>query len=139
MPGNVNGITIAPDDTCHAVSCAPFDPVKGGIYSLPTSAFDSGQLPAPLVSDLGILDGVGVTRRGTMIASNPVTGELFAFREDGERLMLAVADNPVAMPADINVAYPRALDGEPALLVPDISVGRPPGTSTVAVLDISGL
>ena len=46
---------------------------------------------------------------------------------------------PTQMPADFNVVYPRCLDGEPALLVPDIRVPSEPGAANVSVLAIAGL
>jgi len=140
MPGYVNGLAVSPiDDVCWAVSCSPVDPVKGGIYRLPRDSFSTGIQPEPLYSGLGILDGVGVTRRGTVLASNPLTGEIYAFPTDGRQLVVSLSGASIAMPADFNVVYPKALDGEPALLVPDISVGKPPGTGQIAVAAITGL
>jgi len=142
MPGWVNGITFSKeDDSCWAVSCSLHDPAVGGIYQLAPDHFASGVQPAPVISGLGILDGVGVTRRGTIVASTPVSGEVHAFTRDGRHLVLRLADDQkiVRMPADFNVCYPRALAGEPALLVTDISVGRQPGDGSVTVVDIAGL
>jgi hypothetical protein len=140
MPSYVNGLAISPvDDTCFAVSCSPVDPVRGGVYNLTPSAFESGVQPDPLIRDLGVLDGVGVSRRGTAIATNPRTGEIFAFTTGGRRLSVNLGEFAVAMPADMNVVYPTALAGAPALLVPDISVGRPAGTGRVVVAAVRGL
>jgi hypothetical protein len=141
MPNYVNGLAVSPlDDVCHAVSChLPTDPEGGAVYRLTRADFDSGVQPPPIQRNLGVLDGIGLTRRGTLIASNPMTGVLAAFRADGTPFTIEVADNPVRMPADFNVVYPSALGGEPALLIPDISVGQPPGAGVVAVADISGL
>jgi hypothetical protein len=141
MPGFVNGLAVSPlDGACVAVSCSrAFDPVNGGIYVLTMDDFASGRQPNPLHRDLDPIDGVGVTRRGTIVVSNPLTGRLRAIMADGVRADLEPDDWPVAYPADINVVYPTALSGEPALLVPDVSVGRPEGTGVVGVLDLSGL
>lgn len=141
MPGYVNGVTISPaDDTAWAVSCSPVDPVKGGLYHLGPQSFESGEQPPPLHRDLGILDGVGMTKRGTALVSNPLTGEIVAFPEGGGQVVLqSDTPHPVRFPADFNVVYPSALDGEPALLVPDIGLGYEPGGASIAVLDISGL
>lgn len=143
MPGYVNGVTVSPvDDTVWAVSCSPVDPVGGGLYQLTRDAFENEEQPPPVVQGLGILDGVGMTRRGTALVSLPREGEIIAFPSQGggEPVVLTTDQpNPVRFPADFNVVYPRALDGEPALLVPDIGLGYEPGASTVAVLDISGL
>jgi hypothetical protein len=140
MPGYVNGATISPlDGTCFAVSCSPTDPVHGGVYQLPASAFASGVQPPPLQRDLGQLDGVGVTRRGTVLAGNPLENEIHAFTADGEHGIIAGDGLPTRMPADFNVVYPRCLDGEPALLIPDIMVGTAPGECTVSVLAVPGL
>jgi hypothetical protein len=140
MPGYVNGATTSPlDGTCFAVSCSPVDPVGGGVYRLPGDAFASGAQPAPLWRGLGQLDGVGVTRRGTVLAGNPLENEIHAFTPDGAHGVIAGDGWPCRMPADFNVAYPHCLGGEPALLVTDIMVGTGPGECTVSVLAIPGL
>lgn len=141
MPGFVNGVTASPvEDSVWAVSCSPHDPVKGGVYRLTDDDFASGHLPDPVHSGLGILDGVGVSRRGTVFASNPRVGEIHAFTAEGAHHIIQVDGKNVApMPADFNVCYPKVLDGEPALLVTNIDVGGPPEGSSVAVVDISSL
>jgi hypothetical protein len=140
MPNYVNGVTVSPvDDVPYAVSCSYGDPVDGGIYRLDHEAFASGVQPAPLKTGYGIQDGVGVTRRGTVLISNPTNGRLLGFRADGTDIEVVVDGLPARAPADFNVVYPRFLDGEPVLLIPDIAVGADPGTSTVSAVDISGL
>jgi hypothetical protein len=142
MPGWVNGITLSKtDDSCWAVSCSQHDPVGGGIYRLDPEDFIQGIQPDPVIAGLGILDGIGITRRGTILASTPVSGEVHAFTSEGEHKLIRLEDDEkiVRMPADFNVCYPLVLNGEPALLVTDISVGRQPGDGSVAVVDISGL
>lgn len=140
MPGYVNGATTSPlDGTCFAVSCSPVDPVRGGVYRLSAAAFATGVQPAPLHRDLGQLDGVGVTRRGTVLAGNPLENEIHAFTPDGDRGIVSGDGLACRMPADFNVVYPRCLDGEPALLITDIMVGTAPGECTVSVLAIPGL
>jgi hypothetical protein len=141
IPGFVNGVSISPiDDSCWIVSCSEHDPVNGGVYRLAREDFAGGVLPAPVACGLGILDGVGVTRRGTVLASNPMTGEIHALTAGGEHFMIRIGgDKIVRMPADFNVCYPTLLNGEPALLVPDISVGCPAGDGVVAIVDIAGL
>jgi hypothetical protein len=140
MPGYVNGATVSPlDGTCYAVSCSPVDPVRGGVYRLSAGAFASGVQPPPLHRDLGQLDGVGVTRRGTVLAGTPLENKIHAFTPDGEHGLISGDGLPCRMPADFNVVYPRCLDGEPALLITDIMVGTAPGDCTVSVLAIPGL
>jgi hypothetical protein len=141
MPGFVNGITSSPVEASQwVVSCSQHDPVRGGIYRLTEDDFRSGELPAPVHQGLGILDGVGVSRRGTVFASNPLTGEIHAFPVGGEHFVVRVDGANVApMPADFNVCYPTALGGEPALLVTNIDVGGAPGGSSVTAVDISSL
>jgi hypothetical protein len=141
MPGFVNGLAVSPlDGACLAASCSrTFDPVNGGVYALRPGDFSRGVQPEPTVRDLEPIDGIGMTRRGTLLASNPLTGRIHAITADGAHAELAADEWPVAMPADINVVYPTALGGEPALLVPDVSVGAPPGSGVVAVLDLTGL
>jgi hypothetical protein len=142
MEGFVNGLAASPiEDVVWAVSCHPgHDPVNGGLYRLTPDDFERNRLPPPVLRDLGILDGVGVTRRGTLLVSTPVTGDVHAFTADGRHLLVRVeGENVVRMPADFNVCHPKALHGEPALLVTDISVGFSPGDASVAVIEISGL
>jgi hypothetical protein len=140
-PGFVNGVTISPvDDSCWVVSCSSHDEAQGALYRLTDADFDAGELPEPAVSGLGVLDGVSITRRGTVFVSNPRTGELHALLPDGGHVLVLVEDRPVARtPADINVCYPRHLGGEPALLVPDVSVAADAGQGSVSILDITGL
>ncbi|WP_433190025.1 hypothetical protein [Actinoallomurus sp. CA-150999] len=140
MPGYVNGCAVSPlDGVCWGVSCSPVDPVGGGVYRLPMSAFRSGVQPPPVHRDLGELDGVCVTRRGTVVVTAPMKNEIHAFTADGGHFLVGGAGLPTRMPADINVVYPRHLDGEPALMVADIMVGTPPGDCTVSVLAVPGL
>ena len=139
MPGFSNGTTASPvDGACWAVSCSPTDPARGGVYRLADEAFATGVQPPPFRRDLGVLDGVGVTRRGTVLAGNPLEGVIHAFKPDGGHAVVRGLPDGV-MPADFNVTYPRCLDGEPALLVPDIAVGKPVGGGSVFVLAVAGL
>jgi hypothetical protein len=140
MPNYVNGITVSPiDQVAYAVSCMYNDPVEGGVYRLDDDAFASGEQPAPIRSGFGIQDGVAVTRRGTVLISNPLTGRILGFRADGSDVEVVAAGLPTRMPADFNVVYPPFLNGEPALLITDISVGSPPGDATVSAVAIEGL
>ncbi len=136
----MNGITVSPvDGSTWFVSCSNHDPVQGGLYRLTQADFSAGSLPAPQVAGLGILDGIGVTRRGSVLASTPRSGELHLFTPEGEHRVLKLdGENICRMVADFNVCYPSVLESEPALLVPDISVGLPPGDATVSVIDLSG-
>lgn len=140
MPGFVNGCAVSPvDGVAWAVSCSPTDPVGGGVYRLPLRAFESGLQPPPAWRDLGELDGVCVSRRGTVFATAPLKNEIHAFTSDGEHGVVTATGLPTRMPADLNVVYPRCLDGEPALMIADIMVGTPPGDCTVSVVAIPGL
>ena len=140
VPGFVNGVTVSPaDGQCWIVSCSSHDPHEGALFRLLPEDFETGVLPKPAVSGLGVLDGVSFTRRGSVFVSNPRTGEIHAFLADGSHRLVLVDDKAVAVnPADINVCYPHCLDGEPALLVADVSVAAKAGEGTVTVLDISG-
>ncbi|GAA2312955.1 hypothetical protein [Streptomyces violaceusniger] len=140
MPGYVNGCAVSPvDGACWAVSCSPVDPVGGGVYRLPMSAFESGAQPPPRWRDIGEMDGVCVSRRGTVFVTAPLKNEIHAFTADGAHGIVTAAGLPTRMPADLNVVYPRCLDGEPALMVADIMVGTPPGDCTVSVVAVPGL
>lgn len=140
-PGFVNGVTVSPlDDSAWAVSCSSHDSARGALYRLSDAEFASGVLPAPSIHGLGVLDGVSISRRGTVFVSNPRTGEIHALLADGSHHLLLAEGKPLARnPADINVCYPTALGGEPALLIPDVSVAAQAGEGTVTVLDIHGL
>ena len=101
---------------------------------------DLPPLPEPSVTGLGVLDGVTFTKRGTLFVTNPRTGEIHMFTTDGAHKLIRLdGEKPWRSPADINVCYPKALGGEPALLVPDVAVASGPGESSVSLLDLSGL
>ena len=140
-PGKTNGLSRSwRDGSILSVSCSPGDPAAGGIYRYAAADFESGRQPGPLISGLGIIDGVGETRRGTLVASTPPTSEVHLFPADGRHLILKLPDgsDPVVRPADINICYPRVLGGEPALLVPDVAPGADIGASSVCLVDLSG-
>ncbi len=140
--GFINGLAASPlENVVWAVSCLPdLDPANGGIYRLEPDDFENNNHPEPIIRDMGLVDGVGCTRRGTLLASTPLTGEVHAFASNGDHYTIKIGgENIVRMPADFNVCYPAALKGEPAILTPDISVGAPPGDASVCVVDISGL
>jgi sugar lactone lactonase YvrE len=140
--GWFNGCAASPDDgACWVVSCSSHDPAKGAIFRLDADDFEAGRLPDPFVRDLGVLDGVALTKRGTVFASNPRTNQLFAFTPDGSALLLTGADGPLPFSntADINIVYPKFLDGEPALAVGDITIGQAPGAGRIVLLSVEGL
>ncbi|MGE0388113.1 MAG: hypothetical protein AB7Q97_25590 [Gammaproteobacteria bacterium] len=141
IPGWVNGIAAARDeDAVWFGSCSFHCPAGGGAFRLAPQDFRRGALPEPAVRGMGLIDGIGLSRRGTLFLSTPMTGELHAFRADGAHFVVKTGgENPVRMPADFNICYPNVLGGEPAALVTDISVGMPPGDGSVAVVDLSGL
>jgi len=143
MPGWINGATVSKQDgAVWVVSCSPQCPVGGGAYRLTAEHFATGMLPEPTFRDLGgaggILDGVGVTRRGTVVVTDPVTPRIQALTTDGRRLLLRFGgDEGLSNPADVNVCYPDALGGEPALIVPDVSARG--GSNAVYLLELAGL
>jgi hypothetical protein len=140
--GWFNGVAASPlDGAAWAVSCNYEDPLHGAIFRIDETDFEASRLPEPFVTGLGILDGAAVSRRGTVLATNPRTAEVHVFPADGSHSVLRLAGKqlPATNPADINVVYPSHLDGEPALLVGDIAMGTPPGGGKILVLDISGL
>lgn len=140
--GWFNGVTVSPlDQSVWVVSCSRHDPVNGAVYRLTREDFRNERLPEPVYRDLVILDGVGVTRRGTVLVSNPMSGEVHLFTNTGKHHVLRAGGEklPARLPADMNVVYPKALGGEPGLLVTDISVGRAPGEGLIALVDITGL
>jgi hypothetical protein len=145
MPGWVNGATVSKmDGSVWVVSCSKHDPDGGAVYRLELEDFERGTLPAPFAKGLGgemggFLDGIGVTRLGAVLVSNPLTRDIHLFPPEGGHQVLRFDGwEEIGSPADINVCYPAALDGEPALLVPDVTA-RGRGTNTVSILDLSGL
>jgi len=142
MPATMpNGVAVSPvDGSCWFVTCCPHCEYGGAIFRLTEEDWERGALPAPVHRGLGMLDGIGVTRRGTVLASTPLTGEIQVFTAAGGHGVLDVANaTAVQMPADINIVYPPFLGGEPAVLMCDIGVGRPAGDASIAAIDISGL
>ena len=142
IPNFVNGLTASPiDEAIYAVSCHALDEANGGIFRLESQDFDSGQLPSPIIRDIGLfLDGVGISKRGTLFASTPVTGEIHAFTPKGQHMIIRLGEETIVrMPADFNVCYPNATRGEPCILVTDISVGSPSEDGSVAVVELRGL
>lgn len=140
-PGKTNGLAISYlDGSLLSVSCSPDDPVGGGIFRYTPEDFERGRQPVPIIGGLGIIDGIGETRRGTIVASVPPTSEIHLFPSDGRHLIVRLEDgnHPVARPADVNVCYPKVLGGEPALLVPDVAPGAEVGAASVAMIDLSG-
>jgi hypothetical protein len=139
----VNGVASSKaDGSIHAVSCYKHDPVHGGVFRLLPENFAADVLPDPIFRDLGgelrVLDGIGVTRRGTVIATSPTLQIIHALSLDGTRRILRYdGDDTLGNPADVNVCYPPFLKGEPALVVPDVSVG--PGSNSVTVVSLEGL
>lgn len=135
-----NGIAVSPvDGSCWFVTCCPQCEFGGAIFRITDEDWALGAAPEPVEHGLGMLDGIGITHRGTVLVSTPLTGEIHAFTPDGGRRVLDVANaTGVQMPADINVVYPPFLGGEPALLMCDIAVGRPAGDASIAAIDISG-
>lgn len=140
-PGKTNGLSFSKaDGSLLSVSCSPDDPVGGGIFRLKPADFERERQPAPEVGGLGIIDGVGETKRGTLVVSLPVSGELVLFTTDGRHIVVKDEEgaNANSMPADINICYPKILGGEPAVLVPSIGVGSGAGESSVVIVDLSG-
>jgi len=142
MPGHVNGLSASPnDDTIWAVSCSVDCPVGGGIYQINPMDFHFGRLPEPRVRGIGagILDGVGLTKRGSLLTSTPRDGGLHIFLPNGDHRIVVTKDGPAtSLAPDFNVCYPKALGGEPAVLVPDLAMASTPGQASVAMLDLSG-
>ncbi|GHF36554.1 hypothetical protein FHX82_006766 [Amycolatopsis bartoniae] len=143
LPENwINGVASSKaDGTIHVVSCYAKDPEGGAVFRILDEDFAAGRLPAPLHNQLGgelrVLDGIGVTRRGTVIATSPTLGQIHVISATGHEILTFEGAETVANPADVNVCYPPFLDGEPALLVPDVSVAK--GSHSVTALDLTGL
>jgi hypothetical protein len=140
-PGFVNGLTVSRiDGECWMVSCSTHDVDEGGLYRLTDAEFERGELPQASVKGIGVIDGVGFTRRGAVVLTNPRNATVHLFTPDGDHVLLE-GDGVVLgrNPADVNICYPACLGGdEPALLVPDVCVGPDSERSNVTILDLTG-
>lgn len=140
-PGFVNGLTVSRiDGECWAVSCSSHDLDGGGLYRLTEAEFERGELPEASVKGIGVIDGVGFTKRGSLVLTNPRNATVHLFTPEGEHVLLEGEGVTLGRnPADVNICYPACLGGdEPALLVPDVCVGPDSERSNVTILDLSG-
>lgn len=140
-PGFVNGLTVSCiDDECWMVSCSSHDVDEGGLYRLTANDFDRGELPEASMKGIGVIDGVGFTKRGSVVLTNPRNATVHLFLPDGEHVLLEGEGVTLGRnPADVNICYPACLGGqEPALLVPDVCVGPDSERSTVTILNLTG-
>jgi hypothetical protein len=140
-PGFVNGLTISRiDGECWMVSCSSHDVDEGGLYRLTDEDFARGELPKASVKGIGVIDGVGFTRRGSVVLTNPRNGTVHFFTPDGEHVLIEGEGVVLGRnPADVNICYPACLGGgEPALLVPDVCVGPDSERSAITILDLTG-
>ncbi|HTU13083.1 MAG TPA: hypothetical protein VMG08_19495 [Allosphingosinicella sp.] len=140
-PGFVNGLTVSRrDGECWMVSCSTHDVDEGGLYRLTDADFARGELPEASVKGIGVIDGVGFTRRGALVLTNPRNATVHLFTPDGEHVLLEGEGVVLGRnPADVNICYPACLGGdEPALLVPDVCVGPDSERSAITILDLSG-
>lgn len=139
-PGFVNGLTVSRiDGECWMVSCSTHDVDEGGLYRLTDAEFATGELPEASVKGIGVIDGVGFTRRGSVVVTNPRNATVHLFTPDGEHVLLEGEGVVLGRnPADVNICYPACLGGEPALLVPDVCVGPDSESSNITILDLTG-
>lgn len=131
IPGFPDGVEVSPTNgkihvnTVGPVAGAP-DPANGGIYALTKEDIASGQLPAPIDSDLGALDGLDFTAAGTMLNTQirgDIPAKLTVNCEGQSATTLALhpggSVSDLTGPADI--AIWRNADGAQLVVVPELA------------------
>lgn len=122
VPGVPNGVTYCPkDDSIYIVTMGAKGQPGGAVHRIPVKEFKKAKLPAPVVSDLGALDGVVVTPAGTIIVSR-IAGDLVAIRPGKKPQPLKLnPDTPLLFPSDIKLLARE--DGTSLLFVPEQEPG----------------
>ena len=138
IPGHPDGVEVSPADgmvyvnTVGPVAGAP-DPANGGIYAIS----DMHSLPAPVDGNLGALDGLDFTARGTMVNSQ-IRGDIPArlyvnCRGQSATTLSLVPHTELSGPAD--VAIREMADGSYMIVVPELMArDNTPGDDEVTVL-----
>ena len=131
IPGFPDGVEVSPTNgkiyvnTVGPVAGAP-DPANGGIYALTKEDITSGQLPSPVDSDLGALDGLDFTAGGVMLNTqirSDIPAKLTVNCEGQPATTLALqpgggSASDLTGPADI--AIRRNADGAQLVVVPEL-------------------
>lgn len=130
VPGFPDGVEVSPTNgkiyvnTVGPVAAAP-DPANGGIYALTKEDITSGQLPTPVDSDLGALDGLDFTAGGVMLNTqirSDIPAKLTVNCEGQSATTLALhpggSVSDFTGPADI--AIRRNADGAQLVVVPEL-------------------
>jgi hypothetical protein len=130
VPGFPDGVEVSPTNgkihvnTVGPVAGAP-DPANGGIYALTKEDITGGQLPPPVDSDLGALDGLDFTAAGVMLNTQirgDIPAKLTVNCEGESATTLALHPGGTASdltgPADI--AIRRNADGPQLVVVPEL-------------------
>ena len=139
VPGFPDGIEVSPIDgkiyinTVGPIAGAP-DPAGGGIYAIEPGATT---LPAPFDSQLGALDGLDFTARGTMINTQIKAdrGIRLIVNCPGEVATTLEIEPPVELdgPADIDIGA-RTAHGQ-LVLIPELTArDDTPGDDEVTVI-----
>ncbi len=130
VPGFPDGVEVSPTDgriyvnTVGPVAGAP-DPANGGIYALTKDDIAGGQLPPPVDSDLGALDGLDFTAGGVMLNTQirgDVPAKITVNCEGQAATTLAL--HPGGSAADLtgpaDLAVRRNADGAQLVVIPEL-------------------
>ncbi|MEM7252283.1 MAG: hypothetical protein AAF493_12755 [Pseudomonadota bacterium] len=130
IPGNPDGVEVSPTDkkvyvnTVGPVAGAP-DPANGGIYALTLDDISKGNLPAPIDTGLGALDGLDFTAEGTLL-NTQIRGDVPAGitvncpGQKAATLALAPAGMASELTGPADIAIRRQADGTHIVVVPEL-------------------
>ncbi|MEM7058503.1 MAG: hypothetical protein AAF557_12990 [Pseudomonadota bacterium] len=143
IPGNPDGVEVSPLDgkvyinTVGPVADAP-DPAEGGVYALTIDDFKSGNLPTPIDTKLGALDGLDFTNGGLMLNTQikgDVEASIYVNCPGQAAKVLSIAGDNGALAGPADLAVRRASDGSQLVIVPELMArDATPGDDEVTVL-----
>ena len=125
IPGIPNGVRYRPsDDSIYVVTMGGRGPDGQAVYRIKAGSLEGRNLPAPMASGVGTMDGLCFTPAGTIIASR-FSGDLIAIGPDGTSTLLSLP--PLVKPADIDIT--TLSDGTSIVAVPEQNRMDPRGWS----------
>lgn len=123
-----DGVEVAQDGSIHTntvgAAAGMQDPAQGGMYRLTKEDFTSGNLPAPMQSGLGALDGlafIGDLRFDTEI----VKTQSVLVTPAGGKPMLLMLDQDLKLSGPADIAISQRPDGSYLLVIPELSANAP--------------
>jgi len=130
IPGFPDGVEVSPTDgkiyvnTVGPVAGIP-DPANGGIYALTKDDIANGQLPSPVDSDLGALDGLDFTA-GAVMLNTQIRGDVPAKitvnceGQPATTLALQPGGSVADLTGPADLAIRRNADGAQLVVVPEL-------------------